>query len=293
MVVSAPARERIEVRPITDDDIAAVSVFLHTHLNQRVTVVAWARALDVPWPVARPNAGFMLLKGSAVVGAHLAYYSDRIIGKRLERFCNLGAWCVLPDHRFHAVRLLKALLAQDGYHFTDLSPSGSVVDLNSRLGFRFLDTKTTVVPTFLWPTRPRRDTVSSDPSLIEQTLAGDELQHYRDHAGTAAAHHLVLIREGEWCYVIFRRDRRKGLPVFSSILHVSNSSLFRAMARPLARYLLVHHGTAAILLERAVIDYRPRLAVTVDSPRRKMFLSPTLQPAEIDYLYSELMCLSW
>ena len=59
-----------------------------------------------------------------------------MIDGRVERFCNLGAWCVLPEHRFHALRLLKALLAQDGYHFTDLSPSGNVVGLNERLGFR-------------------------------------------------------------------------------------------------------------------------------------------------------------
>jgi hypothetical protein len=293
MAVSAPARTRVEVRPITDTDIEAVSVFMHTHLNQVVPVGAWARAVDVPWPVERPNAGFMLLNGDALVGAHLAYYSERTIAGRQERFCNLGAWCVLPEFRFHALRLLKALLAQEGYHFTDLSPSGSVVALNTRLGFRFLDTTTAIVPTFLSPSRPRRDTISSDPSLIERTLDGDELDRYRDHAATGAARHLVLIRGDEWCYVIFRKDRRKRLPLFASILHVSNASLFRAMARPLARHLLLRHGAAAMLVERAVIDHRPRLAVVIDSPRRKMFLSPTLQPAQIDYLYSELTCLSW
>ena len=110
----------------------------------------------------------MLLDGDAVVGAHLAFYSERTIAGRRERFCNLGAWCVLPDYRFHALRLLKALLAQDGYHFTDLSPSGNVVGLNTRLGFRFLDTTTAVVPNLPWPSRPGRDTISADPALIEQ-----------------------------------------------------------------------------------------------------------------------------
>ena len=127
MAVSAPPRTRVEVRPIGATDVVAVSEFLHAHLNERVPVAAWARALDVPWPVERPNAGFMLLDDGDVVGAHLAYYSERTISGRRERFCNLGAWCVLPEFRFHALRLLKALLAQDGYHFTDLSPSGSVV----------------------------------------------------------------------------------------------------------------------------------------------------------------------
>jgi hypothetical protein len=293
MAVTTAVKPRIAVRPIMEDDLPAVAAFLHEHLNERVAADAWARAVDVPWPVQRPNAGFMLLEGEAVVGAHLAYYSNRMIHGRLERFCNLGAWCVLPSHRLSGLRLLKALLAQDGYHFTDLSPSGNVVGLNTRLGFRFLDTTTSVVPNIPWASRPFRDTISSDPALLERTLTGCELQRYRDHSATAAARHLLLMRDGEWCYVVFRKDRRKGVPVFASILHVSNPQLFRAMTRPLARHLLLRHGAAATLIERAVIDHRPRLCRVVDSPRRKMFRSPSLEPAQIDYLYSELVCLSW
>jgi hypothetical protein len=290
VAVTAPKKSAVEVRPIGPDDVRAVAEFLHAHLNERVRAEAWARAVDVPWPVERPNAGFMLLADGAVVGAHLAFYSERTIDGRRERFCNLGAWCVLPEHRFHALRLLKTLLAQDRYHFTDLSPSGSVVGLNERLGFRFLDTTTTVVPNLPWPVRGR---ISSDPKLLERTLTGDQLRVYRDHAGADAARHLLLTRGDDWCYVVFRKDRRKGLPLFASILHVSNPALFRAMARPLARHLLLRHGAAATLVERAVVDFKPRLSVTVESPRRKMFRSPSLEPAQIDYLYSELVCLSW
>jgi hypothetical protein len=290
MAVTTASKTAVELRPIGPRDVPAVAEFLHAHLNERVSAEAWARAVDVPWHVEAPNAGFMLLDGDAVVGAHLAFYSERTVDGRPERFCNLGAWCVLPDHRFHALRLLKALLAQDGYHFTDLSPSGSVVGLNERLGFRFLDTTTTVVPNLPWPGRGR---ISCDPALIERTLTGAELQLYRDHARAAAARHVLLMRGGEWCYVIFRKDRRKGLPLFASILHVSNPELFRAMARPLARHLLLRHGAAATLIERAVVEHRPRLSLTVESPRRKMFRSPSLEPAQIDYLYSELVCLSW
>ena len=240
-----------------------------------------------------PNAGFMLLDGETVVGAHLAFYSDRVIDGRVEQFCNLGAWCVLPEYRFHGLRLLKSLLAQEGYHFTDLSPSGNVVGLNTGLGFRFLDTTTAVVPNLPWPSRPRRGTVSSDPARLERTLEGAELQRYRDHATVRAARHLLLRRGEESCYVVFRRDRRKGFPLFASILYVSNPELFRAMARPLARHLLLRHRIPVMLIERAVVEHRVRLSLTVDSPRRKMFRSPALEPAQIDYLYSELVCLSW
>jgi hypothetical protein len=293
MAVMTAAKAGVKVRPISEADVRAVGEFLNANLNDRVPVDAWARAMDVPWQVEQPNAGFMLLDGDTVVGAHLAFYSERMIDGRRERFCNLGAWCVLPTHRFHGLRLLKALLAEDGYHFTDLSPSGNVVGLNTRLGFRFLDTTTTVIPNLPWPSRPWRDTISSDPALLERTLEGAELKRYRDHVDTAAARHLLLMRGSEWCYVVFRKDRRKGLALFASILYVSNPELLRTMGRPLMRHLLLRHGAAATLIERAVVEHRPRLSRTVDSPRRKMFRSPTLGPAQIDYLYTELVCLSW
>ena len=121
-----------------------------------------------------------------IVGAHLAFYSERVIDGRLERFCNLGAWCVLPEHRFHALRLLKALLAQDGYHFTDLSPSGNVIGLNTRLGFRFLDTTATAIPNLPWPSRPGRDTISSDR------------ERSRAHAARARAAALSRPRHERW-----------------------------------------------------------------------------------------------
>jgi len=283
----------IRVCPIADSDVRSVAEFLHTHLNSRVTTEAWVRSLDVPWRVEAPNHGFMLLDDDTIVGAYLAFYSERTIDGRRERFCNLGAWCVLPSHRFHSIRLLKALLAQDGYHFTDLSPSGNVVPLNSRLKFRFLDTTTVLMPTLPWPTWPGRYVISSNPALLNRTLTGREREIFRDHAGAAAAIHVLLRRGDEWCYVVFRKDRRKNLPFFASILHVSDPVLFAGMIRPFTRHLLFRHGVLACLAELRLLASRPRPAFPLRRPRRKMFRSAHLEPEQIDYLYSELVCVAW
>lgn len=283
----------VRVAPVTDADVARAAAFLHAHLNPRVSTDTWAGALDVPWTVERPNAGVMLLDDDTVVGVQLAFYSDRMIDGRRERFCNLGAWCVLPEYRFHSLRLLKALLAQEGYHFTDLSPSGNVPGINSRLKFRQLDTTTALIPNLPWPSWPGRSVICSDPERIERTLTGQDLELYRDHLSAGAARHLVLIKGDEWCYVVFRKDRRKNLPLFASILHVGNPDLFRRLARPLARHLLVRHGVLATLAEDRIVGCRPRPSFRLRSPRRKMFRSPDLEPAQIDYLYSELVCVSW
>jgi hypothetical protein len=104
---------------------------------------------------------------------------------------------------------------------------------------------------------------------------------------------VVLRRGDEWCYVVFRHDRRKGLPLFASILHVSHPELFHRMARPFARHLLLRHVVLATLAEHRVVAHRPRLSFRIENPRRKMFQSPSLEPSQIDYFYSELVCVSW
>jgi hypothetical protein len=65
------------------------------------------------------------------------------------------------------------------------------------------------------------------------------------------------------------------------------------MARPLARHLLIHHRALATLVEERIVGYRPRPSLLLRSPRRKMFRSASLAPTQIDYLYSELVCVSW
>jgi len=280
--------------PITTADLPAVARFLHEHLNARVPAAAWEQALRVPWKVSAPNHGFLLRdEHGEVAGVNLAFYSERTIDGRVRRFCNLGAWCVLPQHRFHSLKLVRALLAQDGYEFTDLSPSGNVVTLNTRLGFAFLDTTTAVAPNLPWPALPGGGRVSTDPAVLENTLAGDDLQIYRDHADAAAARHVVLIRGDRYCYVIFRTDRRRNLPFFASILYVSAPELFQAMHRRFQNHLLVRHGIPAMLAEPRIVGRRPPLSRLLRNPRRKMFRSADLTDRDIDYLYSELTCLSW
>lgn len=273
--------------PITTADVPEVARFLHEHLNSRVSADDWERAVRVPWKVDAPNHGFLLRDaGGAVVGAYLAFYSER--GGR--RICNLGAWCVLPEHRFHSLKLLRALLSQEGHVFTDLSPSGNVVPMNTRLGFRFVDTTTALAPNLPWPAPPGR--LSTDPAVLEDTLRGDDLQIYRDHVGAAAARHVLLTRGGRYCHVVYRTDRRKGLPLFASLLHVSDPELFRALRRRFQSHLLLRHGIPALLAEIRVAGHRPRLSRLLPDTRRKM-VRGDLPDHDVDYLYSELTCLSW
>lgn len=282
----------IRVCPILKEDVRRVAAFLHAHLNSRVSITQWTRAILVPWKVEAPNHGFMLFDAEDVVGAYLAFYSNRIISGQLERFCNLGAWCVLPKYRFHSLRLVHCLLDQPNYHFTDLSPSGNTIPVNTRLKFHFLDTTTMIIPNLPWPSWPGRDMITDDPAVLDRTLTGRDLEIYRDHAGTHGARHLVLSRGNESCYLIFRKERRKQLRLFASILYVGNPDLFRRMIWPLSRYLLFRYGALVTLAELRVVKLQPWPAFRMKSAKPKMYKS-SLPHEQIDYLYSELVCLAW
>jgi hypothetical protein len=283
----------VSVRAIQGSDLPAVGQFLHAHLNPRISAQTWASAPLVPWQVSAPNHGFLLADRDEIVGVYLAFYSIRSIDGIDEPFCNLGAWCVRHEYRGHSMRLLKAMLGQKGYTLTDLSPSGAVISLNERLGFQHLNTATVLIPALPLPIWPSRIRISVDPTEIERALTGKQLQVYRDHAHTAAAHHLLLTRGHETCYVIYRRDRRKNLPVFASILYVGDPGLFTIGSSHMSRYLLFRHGILAMLAEVRTIIHRPKLSLTLASPRRKMFKSERLRAEQIDDLYSELVCVAW
>jgi hypothetical protein len=282
-----------ELQPITPADVPPVAEFLHTHLNARVTAAEWAAAIIPPWTVDQPNHGFVLRVGEHVVGVYLAFYSQRKIDGRPEQFCNLAAWCVVEQYRSQGLRLIRALLGQKGYHFTDLSPSGSTIPLNARLGFSHLDVATALVPNLPWPSWSRQVRVICKPNEIEGTLRGRDLEIYHDHARAIAARHVVVSKCGEVCYVMFRKDRRKNLPLFASILYVGNRALFRTTAKFVFRHLLFRYRIPLTLAELRVVGYRPEPSIMLKSARPKMYRSPNLRPDQIDYLYSELTCVAW
>lgn len=282
----------VTVRPVDADDVGTVSRFLHEHLNPRVTAENWAKLLLPPWPTVGPNRGFLLQSGSALVGVFAAVYSEREINQQTVKICNLAAFCVLDDYRMHALRLLRALLGQRGYEFTDLSPSGNVVALNERLGFERLPVDTKLL--FNLPRFHPNVRVSAAPQLLARTLRGADARIYRDHRQAPAARHLLIVRDGDHAYLMFRRERRRRLPLFATPLYVGGDLDLLAAAWPnVGAYLLWRHGLPFTLAEPRVLGFEPRPGRRLKGPRPRMFRSRSLRAEDVDYLYSELTLVSW
>ncbi len=284
---------RVELGEISDDDVPEVAAFLNSALNQRIAPSEWVSLLAPPWAPTGPNHGFMLRSEGRVVGVYAAVYSERVIAGDTVRFCNLAAFCVLEEFRAQSFRLLRAILKQPGFEFTDLSPSGNVVALNERLGFVRLDTATRLAINL--PALPQRGvTVTSEPARLEATLRLDDARIYADHRGAAASRHLLVTSGEEWGYLLFRKDRRKGLPLFATPLYLGGNVELVEHAWPtIASQLLLRHRAPVTLAERRVLGFDPRPSVALAAPRPKMFRSNRHHADDVDYLYSELTLLEW
>lgn len=279
----------VQLSPIEETDLPRVAEFLSAEFpyGSRETAETWASALHTPWPAQRPNWGFMALDGDSIAGVFIAQYSEQEVRGARERFCNLGVWHVLPEHRTHSIRMIKAILGQEGYHFTDLTPAENVVALNERLGFETLDTRAAVVPCLPWPTLPGGSAVTSDPEALEEVLPDRDLKRYRDHVGIGALRHVAIVADGSCCYVVLRPDRRRGLPVLT-LLHAGAPELLCRHARRFGRHLLLHHRVVAYVAEERLIGCRPRPSLNDPAPKTRMFRSDRLAAEDIGYLYSEL-----
>jgi hypothetical protein len=280
----------VSLRPITDEDLDKVARFLHAHHDSTIPVERFRQSFAAQHSTSRPDNGVMLVDGDEIVGAYLAYYSDRVVDGRLERICNLGSWYVLPQYRRHSLKMAKAILTRDGFHFLDLSPSDTVAALNKRLGFNYLDNRAVVLPAVPWPWRPAR--ISSDPLVIQQALSGEELRLYKDHRDAPAARHVVLQDRGAVCYVVLRVVRRKKLPV-AIVVHASRPDMLRRMIHPFVGFALLRQRVVAVAVELRWLDGKVPGGSIPWRLRPKMFRSPTLRPEQIDYFYSELLFLEW
>jgi len=279
----------VAVRPIAGDDAASVGAFLTQNLNPSVSQESWLALMNPPWAFRGPNHGFALVVGEQVVGAYLAVYSERAG----QPVCNLAAFCVLEEYRAHSLLLVRALLRQKGFAFTDFSPSGNVVAMNARLGFTSLDVRTWLVANIPGPL-PRGLAVTRLTDERAEALGEADRAVYRDHRRAAAARHLLVTSGDSYAYLMFRRDRRKQIRRFATPLFAGGDrELLRRAWRGVSGHLLTRDGLLFTLAEPRVLGFVPPNAVVLSSPRPRMVKAPDPAPLSADYLYSEFTLVEW
>ena len=275
------------IEPITTEALPEFAEFLNANLQGSRSKEAWIAGLKRVWGMEAPNHGFMLKDEGKIVGGIGAYYAARLINGNTEKTCNITSWCVVDAYRKQSMRLAIAVVAQEGYHFTDFSPTKVVGGVLRFLKFRPLDERQAVMINLPWMSHNLKLlTRSAD---IENTLSGNGLQIYRDHAVFPWLNHVLVGIPGSWCHVIYKCMTFKGLPA-ARILFLSDRDAFDRYFRRLSVHFLLL-GIATTHVEYRFI-HRPSWPYVIRSGfNAKVYLSSTLDDGDIDYLYSETMAL--
>jgi len=259
----------------------------------RVTRDDWRRIFDYRWEKDEDHVGYALVDGGTVVGFVGLVFSARQIAGRRERFCNITSWIVDDAHRSEGIALVLDLRNLESCTITDLTPRAEVHDILRTLGFQTLEDTIRVFPPLAsarsW-LGGRRFRVITAPDAIAARLSGVERTVFDDHQLPYCRH--LLVEDGDrTCYVIFKTTYRRGMRL-SHILSLSDRTLFGAAFPQVQRALQRVNGTWLTMIDaRLLVGLRLGLSVPKRFRYPRLYRSPTLDAAQIDNLYSELVLL--
>jgi hypothetical protein len=189
------------------------------------------------------------------------------------------------------MRLAIALTGQPGFEITNFSPTKVVAGVLRFLNFKEIDERVTFLPNL-----PTVGGYLSGASVqwhaagIERALQGNLATIYRDHSRYPWLKVALLQAGGRQCLVMFKIVRVKGLRG-AKIIYLSDRGLYAEHLRLVASGLLLRFGCWFTQIEARFLTRKVALSKEVGGYNRKLFLSQSLSAADIDYIYSESVCL--
>lgn len=272
------------VRPAQASDIAAVVELLHTHMNARIPRERWARLLDYPWRPEGVERGWLVEDGEHVVGFMGTIYSDRVIGGRLRRFCDLSSWYLLADYRGDGTGddLLRSGMAQPGVTYQTMTARRATGRKIRALGFSVLDDSRSL---FRPSGAPGRLQVLRDAAAIRERLDPGQQTVLDAHAGFDLHHAFV----GD-TWLVWQRKLKGEAIAYHEILHASDPAFLSAHAQDIADGLVTG--------ERGVLAIDTRFMTPgddqgmVEAIRLPRWCRPAdVAPRDVDHLHSEVILL--
>ena len=280
----------VEIHPATLDDVDRVCAFLEQNMNRGIPAAQFRWLFEYPWCKNRPNSGYILEHAGHLVGYLGAFYAERTINGRTEKFCNPTNWCVLKEYRHASLSLLVRLLSLPDLNVNELTPIPEVEKLFRQLKFQVLDTYKLFSLPFVQALglfRLPRPELIADQSELARVLPPLERRIFEDHQGTPCGY--LLVRDGvRCCFVVWSRRVRRGIP-FSEILYVGDREVLRRHFEAVKLKIMWMDRTLLVAIDERLIGRR--LFGMLPYRRISLFRSKRLQREQIDNLYSELVFL--
>ena len=283
-----------QVRLALVDDIDAICSLLHEKMNSRIPISRWRNLMTYEWLDDKPDFGRVVESNGKILGFCGMVYADRLIGNaqvglRTERIVSMSSWYL--DKSLRGKGFGKAMLASAiedrSLTYATLTNSRKPLGIVEALGFRVLENHR-----YLWR---KSATADADVSIVDNPI---ELR------ACVEAHHVQLLKDmqdlplspmvlqcrDKQALMFFSIKQKSADVTWFDLMYVSDPELFESCAQALANRLLP--DTPAVLAVDGRFFRLPPAEIEAESlPVARYFISESVEPYELDNLYSELQLL--
>jgi acetoacetyl-CoA synthetase len=275
------------LRPLTRNDFAAVLACAAHYPGFGDATQVFLDQVERGWGREESSFGSMVLLGDEVVGYATAVFMDRRIGASHARFCCLGPWFVLPEHRMYSLPLMSSVLKDQDCTFVTMSPNSSSVKVLGRFRFEFLATDFLVFPPLaqLGTLLRGRDEICTDTGEVLSRVDDADRRTIEDHTMYGCTATLVG-GNADYGLVLTKRRTLRQRPV-SEILRVRNAARVTRQFERVKLAILRAERSIALMSDRRLLGGADIKGIA--RVRNRMYRSRVFSAAEIDNLYSEIV----
>ncbi|MBS1618827.1 MAG: hypothetical protein JST76_09930 [Bacteroidetes bacterium] len=277
----------------------------------------WLKLFRHHWPTPEEHIGYIMIEQGVAIGFIGILFSRRVIAGREEKVSSLSSWIVAENMRQHSLPMLLFYLKDlKEYTITNFTPIPEADKIFRSMKWKYFE------DTVYW-IRPSR---SSDPVKIEMVTASNvellnpaDRQIYEDHKQFVpdTDHVIATVADGTSVYLVLREKQMslhrfitsKWLTYPNALLHkltgrsllqrdvrfrrlayCSDKKYLSAITHQLA-YFYTDHGGYRLLVDKRFLPEPSQPFYQADIIKL-LYKSDTIQPADVDALYTELFVLN-
>jgi len=244
---------------------------------------------DYKWQREEDYCGHVLVDKGKIVGFVGAFFVQRSIKGKLERFANLTTWKVREENRSESIFLMMHYLRQKEITVTGRTAGKEIAAIHEKLGFRNLDSTIRIVPNFIGALqRTNGIALGVDSGDLENRLKDVDLQIYRDHQAYKCRH-LLLHGNGRYCYLVYSPVQKRHVRM-AHLHYISDLTVFLENLPLVKSRLLLHDRIPFLWIEERFLRGRKvPVSYGYNSRYTHLYKSDRLAREDIDNLYTELI----
>ncbi|MBF0381184.1 MAG: hypothetical protein HQL69_09210 [Magnetococcales bacterium] len=283
---------KVQINPITAEDMDEVGSFLHTHFNPRWNVEEWKKLFLSGWDSSQSDMGRVARVGEEVVGVIGALYSNRVINGRKESFCNIHSWVTLESHRTASLQLLMALITDGSRHYINVTANQKAYQSSRFVKFKVLESHFHAFPNTPSVTGLLNFAckIIKTPQTVKEALDHLAPGVYDDFAQTSNLQQWLLQKNGQSLHLVFRKTTWKSWSC-AQIVRADPIELLQSWLPVIKTNMFFNKIAYTTVDSRFLGGKKQPFMQSSQYPVPLIYLSNHLQPQQIDNGYTDRVIL--